>query len=79
MKKDLKKSKKLRKKFIKNDLHLWFFLFYNHCFKNPSINGQFFTDKFSIADITAWRVIYWFTSGHLDMIDKTFIDKLPQT
>ncbi len=74
--KNFEKSKKLRLAFIKNDLLIWF-SYLQSLFQKSSINGQFFTDKFSIADITAWRVIYWFTSGHLDMIDKTFIDKLP--
>ena len=74
--KDFEKSKKLRLSFIKNDLLVWF-SYLQTLFQKSSINGQFFTDKFSIADITAWRVIYWFTSGHLDMVDKTFIDKLP--
>ena len=74
--KDFEKSKKLRLSFIKNDLLVWF-SYLQTLLQKSSINGQFFTDKFSIADITAWRVIYWFTSGHLDMVDKTFIDKLP--
>ena len=74
--KDLKKSERLRKKFIKNDLHLWFF-YLESLLKRSSSEKLFFTDKFSIADITAWRVIYWFTSGKLDLVNASFLDKLP--
>ena len=45
--------------------------------KNFSSDNNFFTDKFSIADITAWRVIYWFYSGKLDQINSSFIDEYP--
>ena len=46
-------------------------------FEKSSKNKQFFTDKFSIADITAWRVIYWFWSGTLDQIKPDFLEKFP--
>ena len=45
--------------------------------KRSSSEKLFFTDKFSIADITAWRVIYWFTSGKLDLVNASFLNKLP--
>ena len=38
---------------------------------------KFFNDEFSIADIVAWRVIYWFYCGRLDQIDNKFLDKFP--
>ena len=75
-KKNLAKSKKLRQEFIENDLHLWF-SYLENLLKNSSLNKKFFTDKFSIADITAWRVIFWFCSGKLDMISNSFLDDLP--
>ena len=28
-----------------------------------------------MADIVAWRVIYWFYCGKLDQIDNKFLDK----
>ena len=74
--KNLEKSKKLKKEFIKNDLIIWF-SYLEKLLDKSSLNKKFFTDKFSIADITAWRMIYWFCSGKLDMIDTSFIDKLP--
>lgn len=74
--KNLEKSIKLREEFIKNDLIVWF-SYLERLLKESSLNKNFFTDRFSIADITAWRMIYWFCSGKLDMIDKSFIDKLP--
>ncbi len=74
--KDFEKSKRLRKEFIKNDLFTWF-LYLENLFKNSSSEKQFFTDKFSIADITAWRVIFWFCSGKLDLIDDSFLSELP--
>ena len=30
-----------------------------------------------MADIVAWRVIYWFYCGRLDQIDNKFLDKFP--
>ena len=30
-----------------------------------------------MADIVAWRVIYWFYCGILDKIDNKFLDKFP--
>jgi hypothetical protein len=30
-----------------------------------------------MADIVAWRVIYWFYCGMLDKIDNKFLDKFP--
>ena len=74
--KNLEKSKKLREEFVKNDLLNWF-TYLEDLLDKSSKNKKFFTDNFSIADITAWRVIYWFTSGRLDMVEKSFIDKLP--
>ena len=74
--KNFKKSERLRKEFIKNDLHLWFF-YLESLLKRSSSEKLFFTDKFSIADITAWRVIYWFTSGKLDLVNASFLNKLP--
>ena len=41
------------------------------------IKESFFNDKFSIADITAWRMIQWFCSGKLDLIDQNFIKEFP--
>lgn len=74
--KDFDKSKKLRKLFIKNDLPVWF-SYLEELLKNSSSEKNFFTDKFSIADIVAWRVIYWFHSGKLDQINSSFIEKFP--
>ena len=74
--KNLAKSKKLRQEFIENDLLLWF-SYLENLLKNSSLNKKFFTDKFSIADITAWRVIFWFCSGKLDLIDPSFLDQTP--
>ena len=74
--KNFEKSKKLREEFVKNDLLNWF-TYLEDLLNKSSKNKKFFTDNFSIADITAWRVIYWFTSGRLDMVEKSFIDKLP--
>ncbi len=74
--KNFEKSKKLRKLFIKNDLPVWF-SYLENLLKNFSSDNNFFTDKFSIADITAWRVIYWFYSGKLDQINSSFIDEYP--
>jgi glutathione S-transferase len=42
--------------------------------QRTSTNKKFFTDKFSLADITAWRLIYWFKSGKLDQINSNFLD-----
>jgi glutathione S-transferase len=74
--KNIEKSNKLRKIFIKNDLFQWFG-YLEKLFEKSSKNKQFFTDKFSIADITAWRVIYWFWSGTLDQIKPDFLEKFP--
>ena len=74
--KNLEKSRSLRKEFIKNDLPVWFG-YLEELFKRSSKQGRFFTDKFSVADITAWRVLYWFCSGKLDMISNSFLDDLP--
>ena len=74
--KNIEKFKRLRIEFIKNDLIKWFGYLEN-LLNNFSLNKKFFTDKFSIADITAWRVITWFTSGKLDMIDKSFLKEFP--
>lgn len=74
--KNFEKSKKLRKEFVENDLLDWF-SYLEKLFINSSLEKKFFTDKFSMADITAWRVIFWFCSGKLDMIDVSFLDKFP--
>ena len=72
--KDLEKSKRLREEFIKNDLLIWF-SYLEKLFDQSSSKKIFFNDKFSIADIVAWRVIYWFYCGRLDQIDNKFLDK----
>ena len=41
------------------------------------VEKVFFNDKFSIADITAWRMIQWFCSGKLEHVDQNFIKKFP--
>ena len=74
--KDLKKFKKLREEFIENDLLIWF-SYLEKLFDKNSTNKKFFNDKFSMADIVAWRVIYWFYCGRLDQIDNKFLDKFP--
>tara|TARA_B100000683_G_scaffold64671_1_gene63128 strand:+ start:1514 stop:2149 length:636 start_codon:yes stop_codon:yes gene_type:complete len=74
--KDLEKSKRLREGFIKNDLLIWF-SYLEKLFDQSSSKKIFFNDKFSIADIVAWRVIYWFYCGRLDQIDNKFLDKFP--
>ena len=68
------KAKTLRLKFIKNELSNWF-LYLEQLFANSSEKKEFFTDKFSVADITAWRLIEWFTSGKLNHVDTNFIDE----
>ncbi len=74
--KNHEKFKKLRKEFIKNDLINWF-SYLENLLKNSSSQKQFFTDKFSIADITAWRMIFWFCSGKLELINDSFLNELP--
>ena len=74
--KNIEKSERLRKEFVENDLHIWFFYLENLLRKSSS-KYYFYTDKFSIADITAWRLIYWFISGKLDLINPSFLDELP--
>ena len=74
--KNIEKSSMLRKKFIKNELHTWFGYLEN-LFKSSSKDKIFFIQNFSIADITAWRVIHWFTSGQLDQMPLDFIKKYP--
>ncbi|MFL2661240.1 MAG: glutathione S-transferase family protein [Alphaproteobacteria bacterium] len=74
--KNFEKSRELRKEFIKNDLKRWFYYLEN-LLKRSSENKDFFTDKFGIADITAWRIILWFTSGKLDEIDSSFLNYTP--
>ena len=74
--KDLEKSKRLREEFIKNDLLIWF-SYLEKLFDQSSSKKIFFNDKFSMADIVAWRVIYWFYCGRLDQIDNKFLDKFP--
>ena len=74
--KNLEKSKRLREEFIKNDLLIWF-SYLEKLFDQSSSKKIFFNDKFSIADIVAWRVIYWFYCGRLDQIDNKFLDEFP--
>ena len=74
--KNFEKSKQLRKEFIKNNLEIWF-CYLENLFERSSEKKKFFTDKFGIADITAWRIILWFTSGKLDQIDSNFLNKTP--
>ncbi len=74
--KNFAKSEKLRKEFIKNDLNLWF-SYLENLLKRSSSKNSFFTGKFSIADITAWRVLFWFASGKLDQINDSFLNNLP--
>ena len=74
--KNYTKSIKLRKDFIENDLIVWF-SYLEDLLKNSSLNKKFFTDKFSVADITAWRVIFWFCSGKLDLINPSFLNETP--
>ena len=74
--KNLEKSKKLRREFIDNDLLLWF-SYLEKLFDQCSTKKNFFNDEFSMADITAWRIILWFCSGKLEQIDKAFIKNFP--
>ena len=74
--KNLEKSKKLRREFIDNDLLLWF-SYLEKLFDECSTKKKFFNDEFRIADITAWRIILWFSSGKLEQIDKKFISNFP--
>ena len=74
--KDLEKSKRLREEFIKNDLLTWF-SYLEKLLDQSSSKKNFFNDKFSMADIVAWRVIYWFYCGRLDQIDNKFLNKFP--
>ena len=71
--KNLEKAKSLRLNFIKNDLENWF-LYLEKLFVDSSAKKEFFTDRFSVADIVAWRLIQWFTSGKLNYIDTNFIN-----
>ena len=74
--KDLEKSKRLREDFVENDLLVWF-SYLEKFFDQNSKKKIFFNDEFSMADIIAWRVIYWFYCGVLDKIDNKFLDKFP--
>ena len=74
--KDFEKSKKLRQEFIEKDLNIWF-SYLEKLLENCSVTKKFFTDRFTIADITAWRMIYWFTCGKLELIDASFLNDLP--
>ena len=71
--KNPEKAKSLRLNFIKNDLMAWF-SYLEKLFINSSVKKEFFTDKFSLADITTWRMIQWFVSGKLNYIEKDFIE-----
>ena len=72
--KNPEKAKKKREFFIKNDLNPWF-SFLENLLERVSTKKIFFTDKFSLADIIAWRLIYWFKSGKLDQINKNFLEE----
>ena len=72
--KNIEKSKLWRKEFIENDLFIWF-SYLEELFNKCSSDKVFFNDKFSIADITAWRMIQWFSSGKLEQVDPNFIKK----
>ena len=74
--KNFDKSRKLRKEFIDNDLFIWF-SYLEKLFNRSSSGKIFFNDKFSIADITAWRMILWFCSGKLEQVNKEFIKEFP--
>ena len=71
------KAKKLRQRFIKNDLNKWFG-FLDNLYKKSATKNNFFTEKFSLADITAWRIILWFTSGKLFDVPEEFIQDFPR-
>ena len=71
------KAKKLRQRFIKNDLYKWFG-FLNNLYKSSTTKNNFFTEKFSLADITAWRIILWFVSGKLFDVPEEFIRDFPK-
>ena len=74
--KNFEKSKKLRKEFIDNELFIWF-SYLEKLFDKSSSEKVFFNDKFSIADITTWRMILWFCSGKLEQINQEFISEFP--
>ena len=74
--KNLEKFKKLRNDFVTNDLMTWF-SYLENLLNNYSLEKKFFTGKFSIADITAWRVIFWFCSGKLELINSSFLNDFP--
>ena len=57
-------------------MYIWFF-YLEDLLRKSSSKYYFYTDKFSIADITAWRLIHWFISGKLDLINPSFLDELP--
>ena len=69
------KSKKLRRIFIEKDFNQWFG-YLEDLFTRNSKNS-YFIGKISLADITAWRVIRWFTSGNLEQVNTKFIEKFP--
>ncbi len=69
------KSKKLRRIFIEKDFNQWFG-YLEDLFTRYSKNS-YFIGKISLADITAWRVIRWFTSGNLEQVNTNFIEKFP--
>lgn len=65
------KQIRLRKRFVRNDLVTWFSHLENLYEKRVG-NQKFFLKEFSLADITAWRIIHWFKSGKLDLIKPDF-------
>ena len=73
--KNHEKSKILRKEFINNDLFVWF-SYLEELFDKCSSDKVFFNDKFSIADITAWRMIQWFSSVNLNKSIKISLKNL---
>ena len=68
------KQIKLRNKFVRNDLVTWF-NYLERIYEKRVGNENFFLKKFSLADITAWRIIHWFKSGKLDLINPNFLNK----
>tara|TARA_B100000575_G_C23057012_1_gene608504 strand:- start:206 stop:838 length:633 start_codon:yes stop_codon:yes gene_type:complete len=68
------KQIKLRNKFVRNDLVTWF-NYLERIYEKRVGNENFFLKKFSLADITAWRIIHWFKSGKLDLVNPDFLRK----
>ena len=52
--------------------------FLDNLYKSSVTKNNFFTEKFSLADITAWRIILWFVSGKLFDVPEEFIRDFPK-